>query len=157
MFFRSLYFLVSLFGYGLFILCACGKSEDQKKAEENLHQAVMQLHDEIMVQQKTMKEFGHWLSARVNKYSEYPKREEMVTALALIDSAKTSMQAWMKTYRKYDANKPHNEVMQSLNADKNALLKIKADTEKAIQLAQTAYEDHERFLKEYKNKYQRTK
>lgn len=134
----------------LLTFVACGKSHEQKQAEEELHKAVMELHDEIMVQQKEMNQLNNYLSARVNKYGDYPNSTQMASVLILMDSTETAMRDWMRNYRKYDPQKPHDEVMRALKNDQAILLKIKADTEKAIQLGKDSYDDHEQFLKKKK-------
>lgn len=141
----------------LMVVMACGKSKDLLEKEKALNAEVMKLHDDLMAMQKELDGLDAQLDAALNQHNELAKEkslakkivghnaDDITAAKGLITVAKAGMSTWMKGFKKYDPNKPHEEVMKNLNADKDALTKIKADMEAASAAGKKAVEDHAKF------------
>ncbi len=141
----------------IFTFMACGKSKDLIEKEKILNTEVMKLHDDLMAMQKELDGLDVQLDAALTRHNELAKdkalakktgnhnADDIIAAKGMISTAKEGMSAWMKGFKKYDPNKPHEEVMKSLKADIDALMKIKSDMEAASSAGKKAVEDHATF------------
>ena len=120
----------------------CGKSAEMKKMETDLNAELMKMHDGQMAGMKQVGELVSSLDAALAKtdsltaanpkLAEMLKTDDLKAAKEKLLAAKTGMESWMKGHKPYDVNMKHEEVLMNLKADKDALLKVKADGEAAI-------------------------
>lgn len=141
----------------VFTVVACGKGKDLLDKEKALNTEVMKLHDDLMAMQKDLDVLDTELSATITKHEELAKdkalakkigdhkADDITAAKGLIAAAKEGMSAWMNGFKKYDPNKPHEEVMKQLKADIEALTKIKTDMVAASEAGKKAIDDHAKF------------
>lgn len=136
----------------------CGKSEAEKKMEQELSAAVAKLHDEGM---KTMKEIPELtgkidlaVAAHDSLAKLYPKLTEghsaadLTAAKEKLAAATASMEKWMKGAKKYSPEMKHADALALLNEQKTELSKITADATAAVDATKTALASHAQYAQD---------
>jgi hypothetical protein len=134
------------------LLAGCGKSEEMKKIEAALNKEVMDKHDEIMKSVSQLDDFTAQIGTAMAKHDElvkkYPKLTEghtaadLVAAQEKISAAKASMDTWMRTFKPYDPEGKHEEVVAGLGVEKDELLALQKQFDEAITAAKVALTTH---------------
>jgi len=140
------------------VLAGCGKSADQRKLESDLNAAITKAHDEQMASVKVLDSLTSAIEAATARHNEIAAKyaklvtghtaDDLTAALAKIASAKKSMDEWMKAYRPYDENAPHETAMAKLNKDMQDLMAVKMQIDGALKSASAAVTDHTKFADE---------
>lgn len=139
-------------------LAGCGKSADQKKLESDLNAAINKAHEDEMASMKVLDSLASAVDAATAQHNELAAKyaklatghtaDDLTSALDKIASAKKTMQEWMKAYRPYDENAPHEEAMAKLNKDMQDLMAVKTQMDEAMKSASTAVTAHTKFADE---------
>jgi hypothetical protein len=134
------------------LLAGCGKSEEMKKIEAALNKEVMDKHDEIMKSVSQLDELTTQIGTATAKHDEiikkYPKLTEghtasdLVAAQEKISAAKAAMDTWMRTFKPYDTEGKHEEVIAGLGVEKDELLALQKQFDEAITAAKVALNTH---------------
>lgn len=139
-------------------IAGCGKSDELKKLESTLYGAVGKMHDDGM----TLMNKGTDMSAKLDEAiamidslaQKYPKQfaghstDDLKDAKAKIANAMASLKDWMSSFKPYDENMGHEEVMAQLSKAKEGITKVKADFESALTGASTALENEKAFAEQ---------
>jgi len=138
------------------MLAGCGKSADQLKMEGDLSKQITALHDGLMAKMPQVKELlakipeltaqGEELMKKYPKAAELLKTDGLKAASEQLVKTQSSMEAWMKTFKPYDVNLKHDEVMKALTTQKDELTKMKGDFETAVGGATTAVETYQKTI-----------
>jgi hypothetical protein len=130
------------------VVTGCGKSADQLKMEGDLSKQITALHDGLMAKMPQVKELlakipelsaqGEMLAKKYPKQAEALKTDGLKSASEMLVKAKSSMEAWMKTFKPYDVSMKHDDVMKALTTQKDDLTKMKVEFDTAVTGATTA-------------------
>jgi hypothetical protein len=134
------------------VVAGCGKSPDQLKMEGDLSKEITALHDGLMAKMPQVKELltkipelttqGEQLMKKYPKQAEALKTDGLKSASEMLVKAKSSMEAWMKTFKPYDAEMNHDDVMKALTAQKDGLTKMKVEFETSLNSANAAVDTY---------------
>lgn len=144
--------LLSCLAVASLLLAGCGKTADQKKLESDLNDQVQKLHDVGMSKMSQLADFSTQIDKALAKHDSlakaYPKQfaahpvDDLKAAGEAIAAAKTSMATWMKAYKKFDPEAPHEANMAKLNKDVTELTKLNGTIESAVTGATNALDSH---------------
>jgi paraquat-inducible protein B len=136
----------------------CGKSEAEKKVEQELSTAVTKLHDEGMKIMKEIPELTGKVDLAVAAHDSlaklYPKQTEGHSAVDLtaakekLAAASASMEKWMKEAKKYTPEMKHADALALLNQQKTELGKITGEATAAVDAAKTALASHAQYAQD---------
>jgi hypothetical protein len=153
----SLYAMIALMVVSI-ALIGCGKSEAEKKMEQELSTAVTKLHDQGMMLVKEIPELTGKIDLAVAAHDSlaklYPKQTEghsaadLTAAKEKLAAATASMEKWMKEAKKYTPEMNHAEALALLNQQKNELGKVTADATAAVDAAKTALATHAQYAQD---------
>jgi hypothetical protein len=139
-------------------LVGCGKSAEFKKVEADLNQEIQKVHMKQMATMKVLDSLTTSLDVAIAKHTElvakYPKAveghtaDDIAAAKAGIADARTAMDNWMKSYKPYDENQPHEQVMGQLNKDMEGLMGMQTRIDAAIKSASDAINAHAKAAEE---------
>jgi hypothetical protein len=138
------------------VVTGCGKSADQLKMEGDLSKQITALHDGLMAKMPQVKELlakipeltaqGEQLMKKYPKQTEALKTDGLKSASEMLVKAKSSMEAWMKTFKPYDVSMKHDDVMKALTTQKDDLTKMKAEFDTAVTGATTSVEAYSKTI-----------
>jgi hypothetical protein len=144
--------LVSCLAVAAVLLAGCGKTADQKKLETDLNNQVQKLHDVGMSKMSQLADLSGQIDKALAKHDSlakaYPKlfaahpTDDLKAAGEAITAAKTSMDTWMKGYKKFDPEALHEQNMAQLNKDVTDLTKLNGAIESAVTGATKALDSH---------------
>lgn len=134
------------------MVTGCGKSADQLKMEGDLSKQITALHDGLMAKMPQVNELlgripelsaqGEMLAKKYPKQAEALKTDGLKSASEMLVKAKSSMEAWMKTFKPYDVEMKHDDVMKALTTQNDGLTKMKGEFDTAITGATTAVDTY---------------
>jgi prefoldin subunit 5 len=134
------------------LVAGCGKSADQLKMEGDLSKEITTLHDGLMAKMPQFKELlakipeltaqGEQLMKKYPKQAEALKTDGLKSASEMLVKAKSSMEAWMKTFKPYDVEMKHDDVMKALTTQKDDLTKMKVEFETSLNSANAAVDTY---------------
>jgi hypothetical protein len=137
------------------LLASCGKPAEEKKAESDLNDEIMNIHRYSMAaMQKAGKindSLDNALSQVVSVSSPHQGRglDSIAAGLrmgkAALSRANDSMEEWMQDYRPYDPSESHEKAMTDLRKQKESLSRSTAGTLAAIDTASAALAEYRAF------------
>jgi hypothetical protein len=144
--------LVSCLAVAALLIAGCGKTADQKKLETDLNNQVQKLHDVGMSKMSQLADLSGQIDKALAKQDSlakaYPKLfaalpvSDLKAAGEAITAAKTSMDTWMKGYKKFNPEALHEQNMTQLNKDVTELTKLNGAIETAVTGATKALDSH---------------
>lgn len=148
----GLLFVLLLLSASLLMLEGCGKSTEQKVAEERLNAQVMKLHEHLMEDMAEIRDLNAAIDIELANHDrlalQYPKdlagrtADDLISARKMLLAAKSEMTKWISGYRPYDDSMNHDTVMTKLSSDTEALRDIQKSIESAKNTANGAIESH---------------
>ena len=137
-------------------IAGCGKSGDQKRAESDLQDEIMKLHDYSMASLGKIKVLNRSLDSALDRTGSPADIRHAVagdssaaslrTAKEALDRSTDAMELWMSEYRPYDERGDHDAVMAQLKAEKESLARATAGALSAIDTASAALEQYRRLV-----------
>ncbi len=138
--------------YLLFILMvpfflACGEDTPETKAQEEMHDKVMFIHDEVMPEISTINRISRSLK-KIKKENQPDSSHLAQIELSLkeLESADEGMMNWMQEYKKPGKlrdSKTHEEIMAYLKSEEEKITKVKEMMETSIEKGQQLLESLE--------------
>lgn len=148
-------------------LIGCGKSADMKKLESDLNAEILKVHEKQMASMKVLDSLTASLDATAAAHAElaakFPKAladhsaDDIAAAKDQIAGAKSAMDAWMKAYKPYDENLPHEQVMAQLNKDMEGLMGIQTQLDAVMKGASDVITGHAKVAEEVMAKLDKKK
>jgi hypothetical protein len=139
-------------------LAGCGKSDELKKVESDLNAEIQKVHIKQMATMKVLDSLSTALEVTMAKHTElvakFPKAveghtaDDIAAAKTRIADAKTAMDNWMKSYKPYDAEQPHEQVMAHLNKDMEGLMGMQTQVDAAMKGASDVITAHAKAAEE---------
>lgn len=140
------------------LLAGCGKSDLQQKLETDLSAEITTLHDGAMATYTQAKDLAGQLDAALANHNEmaatYAKQfaghsaDDITAAKEKLAAAVTSMDTWMKEFKPYDPEMPHEQVLTTLTKSKDDVLKMKGELESAVSGAMSTLDAHRTFAEQ---------
>ena len=140
------------------LLAGCGKSDAQRALETGLNDEITKMHDAGMGLYNQAKDLTGQIDAAIASHdslaNKYAKKftghsaDDLRAAKDKVTAAMASMDAWMKDFKPYDPEVPHEQVLVSLNKTKDDVMKVKADLEGAIGGAMASMDAHKAFVEQ---------
>lgn len=147
------------------LLVGCGKSDVQKKLETELNDQIAKLHDAGMSTYNQAKELTGQIEAAIAMHDSLGKKHakqfeahssaDLVAAKDKIVAAVASMDTWMKEFKPYDPEQPHEQVLLSLNKAKDDAMTMKTALENAVNEASSSLAAHKAFAEEALKKFKK--
>jgi PBP1b-binding outer membrane lipoprotein LpoB len=140
------------------LLAGCGKSEMQTKLETELNDEITKLHDGAMATYNQAKDLTAEIDAAMANHTEmaakYAKQfaghssDDLVAAKDKLAATVASMDAWMKEFKPYDPEMPHEQVIASLTKSKDDVMKMKTELETSVSEAMGVLNSHKTFAEQ---------
>jgi hypothetical protein len=134
----------------LFLMIGCGKSDEQKKAEEDLNSQIMKLHDYSMASMDKIEQLQTTIDSVIALTEAAGKArvdQTVVSGLrsgkSALENAASDMDKWMEEYRPYDQTRDHAAVMEELTKEKERLARATSNALAAIDSADAALKQYE--------------
>jgi hypothetical protein len=140
------------------LLAGCGKSDMQKKLETELNDEITKLHDGAMTTYNQAKDLTSQIDAAMANHTEmaakYAKQfaghssDDLVATKDKLGATIASMDSWMKEFKPYDPEMPHEQVLTSLTKGKDDIMKMKTDLEASVSEAMGVLDAHKTFAEQ---------
>lgn len=122
------------------IFSGCGKSNTSEQAEESsaatdeLYQAVMGVHDEVMPKMNDIYKLKKQLQEEVKNSPDMveERKQELENRIKELDQASESMMQWMRNFNPEDFKADKEEYRDYLNKELEKVNKVKADMLNAL-------------------------
>lgn len=141
-----------------FAVLGCGKTAEQKKLEADLNAEIQKVHAKQMSSMKVLDSLLASLDATVARHDSLAKRwpkevaghstDDITAARAGIAGAKAAMDSWMKGYKPYDPELPHEQAMAALNKDMQSLMGLQTEIDGAMSGAASTVTAHAKAAEE---------
>ncbi len=139
---------------GILVLSGCGKSEADKKAEAELNDKIMKVHEDEMAMAGRLDELLTTIDAAIAEHDSlaklFPKEmagsstADLVTAKDRLSAAKDGMESWMAAHEPYNPGIKHDLAMQQLARDSDLVTQVQSQMTNAIAGAKVALDAHAR-------------
>lgn len=140
------------------LLAGCGKSELQTKLETELSDQITKLHDGAMATYNQAKDLTTQLDAALVSHNELAAKhakqfaghsaDDITAAKEKLTAAIASMDTWMKEFKPYNPEMPHEQVITTLTKSKDDALKMKDELESAVSGALSTLDAHKTFAEQ---------
>ncbi len=122
----------------LFNACQNSNNPDHQ-AEEQLHEEVMAIHDEVMPKMGEINKLSRELKEVAESSSSYDESVKSIASQAVqqLEQADEGMMSWMEAYQspsKKRGEMDHAAIMQYLEAEKQKIGTVKAQMLESIQV-----------------------
>lgn len=131
---------LSIFIIVLLMLTSC--ADENKKLVNDLHQKVMDVHDEVMPKMGALMKYKKDLKTKVEELTTTGLEEnkdkivELTEAIEALDNSHEDMMSWMREFDNDFEGKVHEDVMEYLNDQMNKIEGVGKATNEAIKRAE---------------------
>lgn len=114
----------------LAMLTACNSD---KKAQQEMFDEVMSIHDEVMPKMGSLKSLAKQLNAKADSLAldsltdNGTQIDEMKKLARDLKEANESMMEWMRQFEQVEEGTPHGEVIQYLSEQRKQIRKVRDD------------------------------
>lgn len=137
------------------LVAGCGKSDMQKKLEADLYAEVNTLHDAGMSTYKQAQDLAGQIDGAIANHNamaaKYVKQfaghsaDDLTAAKEKLATVIGSMDSWMKEFKPYDPEAPHEQVLTALGKNKEELTSMNTQLAEAVKSAMGALDAHKMF------------
>ncbi len=132
----------ALLAGGVMLLCGCGKSAEEKRAEAELNTKIMQGHEAQMAAMRRTEGLLNQIDSAIaltdSLIARYPKqaasydRNALITARDRLIGSRNAMESWMQSHTPYNEGIKHELAMAQLQSDLNALLQVQEQMDTSV-------------------------
>ena len=127
---------------GVLLLCGCGKSAEEKRAEAELNDKIMKGHEtQMATMRKTeglLQQIDSAIAATDSLIAKRPKeaagdnKSALITVRDRLIGSRNAMESWMQSHTPYNEGIKHELAMAQLQSDLNALVQVQEQMDTTV-------------------------